>query len=42
MGTSTFTNWIASIKGKVTIIKSDYRNTFGEVFTRELLAGELR
>jgi hypothetical protein len=41
-GSSTFTNWIGSIKGKVTIVKTDYRNTFGEVYTRELLAAEVR
>jgi hypothetical protein len=41
-GISTITNWIAPIKGKVTIIKSDYRNTFGEAFTRELVAAEFK
>jgi len=41
-GTATVTDWLASINGKVTVVKPDYRNTFGELFTRELVAAELR
>ena len=41
-GTATFTDWIASINGKVRAVKSEYHNTFGELSTRELIAAELR
>ena len=41
-GTSSFTDWVASINGKVRAVKSEYHNSFGEVYTRELLAAELR
>lgn len=41
-GTATFTDWVASINGKVRAVKSEYHNTFGELATRELLAAELR
>ncbi len=41
-GTSSFTDWVASINGKVRVIKSEYRNTFGEVYTRELMSAELK
>jgi hypothetical protein len=41
-GTSSFTDWVASINGKVVVVKTEYENSFGERFTRELVSAELR
>lgn len=41
-GRGTMTYWVASIKGKVILVKWEYGNTFGERFERELTSAELK
>lgn len=41
-GMATMTYWLASIKGKLVLVNWEYSNSFGENFTRELQAAELK
>jgi hypothetical protein len=41
-GKGSMTYWVASIKGKVVLVKWEYGNTFGDRFERELTLAELK
>lgn len=41
-GTSNYSYWVASIKGKLVCVRNEYHNSFGEVMTRELLSTEFK
>ena len=41
-GWSSYWVWYASIKGKLVVVKEEYRNTFGSWMRRELLSAELK
>jgi hypothetical protein len=41
-GMANLRYWLAAINGKLVCVKNEYKNPFGEFFTRELLSAELK
>jgi hypothetical protein len=41
-GSESYAGWWASIGGKAVVVKAEYKNTFGETVTRELVSAELK
>jgi len=41
-GKESNTDWFAVINGKLVSVKSEYKNSYGEKFTRELVASEVK
>ena len=41
-GTESYADWWVVIRGKAVVLKTEYRNSFGEVFTRELVSAEIK
>jgi len=41
-GQESVTNWLASVNGKLIPVKTEYKNTYGERFTRELAVVEVK
>jgi predicted dienelactone hydrolase len=41
-GTESYADWWATITGKAVVVRTEYKNSFGETYTRELVSAELK